>query len=270
VHVEQVDGGAAVVLRRGKHRTAKMGHDCRLVGPEALFRGERAKRDKALSDWLLLQHLRDVVRRYRVDCVLDVGANRGQYVRLLRRAGYRGRVLSFEPVPEIFAELAAAAADDDQWDVHQVALGREDGELEMHVVPGTLSSLLPPSAFGSARYQRFASATSMQVPVRRLDEFLPEALGTDLASARLMLKLDTQGFDLEAFAGADAVLDRVVVLQSEVALLTIYEHMPRMQEALQVYEAAGFEVTGLYPVSREARTGRVLEYDCVMVRADSL
>jgi FkbM family methyltransferase len=270
VHVEQVGGGASVVLRRGKHGTAKMRHDCRLVGPQALFRQDRAKRDKALSDWLLLQHLRDVVRRYRVDCVLDVGANRGQYVRLLRRAGYRGRVLSFEPVPEIFAELAAAAADDDQWDVHQVALGREDGELEMHVVPGTLSSLLPPSAFGSARYQRFASATSMQVPVRRLDEFLPEALGTDLASARLMLKLDTQGFDLEAFAGADAVLDRVVVLQSEVALLTIYEHMPRMQEALRVYEAAGFEVTGLYPVSREARTGRVLEYDCIMVRADSL
>jgi hypothetical protein len=66
------------------------------------------------------------------------------------------------------------------------------------------------------------------------------------------------------------VLDQVVALQSEVALLTIYEHMPRMQEALATYEAAGFEVTGLYPVSREARTGRTLEYDCVMVRADRI
>ena len=33
---------------------------------------------------------------------------------------------------------------------------------------------------------------------------------------------------------------------------------------------AGFEIAGLYPVSRQTRTGRVLEYDCVMVRAKVL
>jgi hypothetical protein len=39
---------------------------------------------------------------------------------------------------------------------------------------------------------------------------------------------------------------------------------------LAEYEAAGFEVTALYPVSRERRTARVLEFDCVMVRAEAL
>lgn len=270
LQVDQLGQGAGLVVREGKHRSARVGHDVRLVGPQALFTKERAKRDKALSDWLMLQQLRDVLRRYRVDCVLDVGANRGQYVRLLRRAGYAGRVISFEPVPEIFVELAAAAAEDERWDVHQVALGREDGKLKMHVVPGTLSSLLPPTEFGSARYERLRNATTATVPVRRLDEVLPDVLGDDLSTARMLLKLDTQGFDLEAFAGATAVLPQVVALQSEVALMQIYEGMPRMQESLAVFEGAGFEVTGLYPVSREARTGRVLEYDCIMVRADSL
>jgi hypothetical protein len=56
-------------------------------------------------------------------------------------------------------------------------------------------------------------------------------------------------------------------MQSEVALLQIYEGMPRMPEALATYEEAGFEVTALHPVSRDMRTGRVLEFDCVMVRA---
>ena len=54
------------------------------------------------------------------------------------------------------------------------------------------------------------------------------------------------------------------------ALLTIYAHMPRLPEALQVYEEAGFEVAGMYPVTREGRTGRVLEFDCLMVRVDAL
>ena len=87
---------------------------------------------------------------------------------------------------------------------------------------------------------------------------------------RPYLKLDTQCYDLEAFAGLGDRTRDFVGMQSEVALLQIYDGMPRMPEALQVYEAAGFEITGLFPVSRQSRTARVLEFDCVMVRADSL
>jgi FkbM family methyltransferase len=271
VGVQPLGDGAVLLQRADGYRSVGVGHGMRLVGPKALFRKERAKRDKALSDWLMWQHVGDVLRRYRVDCVIDVGANRGQYVRRLRKAGYRGVVHSFEPVPDVFAQLRDAAADDPDWHVHQVALGRESGDLEMNVVPGTLSSLLPPSEFGASRYERFTNElTTQRVPVRRLDEYLPEVAGTADAPARILLKLDTQGFDLEAFAGVGSVMPSIVALQSEVALMTIYEHMPRLPESLGVYEGAGFEVSGLYPVSRDQRTGRVLEYDCVMVRADAL
>lgn len=266
--IEDLGHGASLVVQGKSHRSERIGRDGRLLGPRTMFTRDRAKRDKELSDWLLVQHLSEILTRYRVDCVLDVGANKGQYVRMLRRAGFRGRVVSFEPVPEMFAALSAAAEKDELWDVYQVALGREDGELEMNVVPGTLSSLLPPSEFGSTRYARLQEITTLAVPVRRLDEMWAEMGLADGEPPRVLLKLDTQGFDLEAFAGATGVLDQIVALQSEVALLTIYEHMPRMEESMHTYEAAGFEVTGLYPVSREVRTGRVLEYDCIMVRAD--
>lgn len=270
LEIEDLGPGASLVVQGRTHRSVRIGRDGRLVGPRVMFTRDRAQRDKALSDWLLLQHLSDVLTRYRVDCVLDVGANKGQYVRMMRRAGFRGRVISFEPVPEMFAALSAAAEQDKLWDVYQVALGRENGELQMNVVPGTLSSLLPPSEYGSARYARLQEITTLAVPVRRLDEMWAEMGLADGEPPRALLKLDTQGFDLEVFAGATGVLEQIVALQSEVALLTIYEQMPRMEEAMRIYEAAGFEVTGLYPVSREVRTGRVLEYDCVMVRADRL
>jgi hypothetical protein len=42
-----------------------------------------------------------------------------------------------------------------------------------------------------------------------------------------------------------------------------------MPDAIATYEAAGFELTGLYPVTREP-DGRVIEYDCTMVRAETL
>ena len=78
--------------------------------------------------------------------------------------------------------------------------------------------------------------------------------------------MDTQGFDLEVFRGLGAWAEHVIGLQSEVSLLPIYEQMPRMGEAIAEYEKGGFEISGLYPVTSEA-DGRVIEYDCVMVRA---
>jgi FkbM family methyltransferase len=231
-------------------------------------RKHRHDQDKALSSYLAVEQIMHVLTLYKANCVLDVGANKGQYAQSLRRAGYRGWIISFEPVRRDFEELTRRAAKDKRWTTHQIALGREDGTIAMNVVPGTLSSLLPATSFGSNRYQQLQAPTVEQVDVRRLDGVLDE-FTAHVPRPRPYLKLDTQGFDLEAFAGLGERAGDIVGMQSEVALLEIYEGMPRMTRAIEIYEAAGFEVTGLHPVSRERRTARVLEFDCIMVRASA-
>ncbi len=240
-----------------------------LLTDPSVVRRHRHEQDKALSTYLLTSLVMHLFSKYQVNVVIDVGANKGQYAQSLRRAGYKGRIISFEPVGRHFDELQRRSAHDPLWTVHKVALGREDGFVEMNVVPGTLSSMLPPTDFGAQRYERLQAAELEQVPLRRLDGLLDE-LFADLTDPRPYLKLDTQGFDLEAFAGLGKRVEDFVGMQSEVAFLQIYQGMPRMPESLAVYEAAGFEVAGLHPVTRERGTARVLEFDCVMVRATSL
>src|SRR5438046_9585223 len=50
-----------------------------------------------------------------INCVLDVGAHRGEYGLELRRSGYRGFIISFEPVTENFVALERRAAGDPRW-----------------------------------------------------------------------------------------------------------------------------------------------------------
>lgn len=222
----------------------------------------------AAASWLIGHHVVGLLTKYQVNCVFDVGANSGQYARRLRRFGYTGRIVSFEPASATFAKLQRAAKGDFAWQAHQCALGREEATQSMNVDWNTMNSLLPPSDYGKDRYKRFSKTRTEEIQVRRLDEVMPEALA-GLADPRPYLKMDTQGFDLEVFAGAGDRIEDFVGMQSEVAVLRLYEGSPPMSESIAAYEASGFEITGMYPVTREQTTGRVVEFDCVMMRASA-
>ncbi|WP_340374318.1 FkbM family methyltransferase [Streptomyces sp. SS7] len=218
------------------------------------------------AEYLCVQHVAAMLELYGVNCVFDVGANTGQYAKRLRKAGYTGRIVSFEPTSETFARLAKAAENDPDWQVHQCGLGREETTAEIHKSWLTMNSLLPPSEYGKGRYGRFKNSDTEEIRIRRLDEVMDEALA-GLAGPVPYLKMDTQGYDLEVFAGAGKRVAEFVGMQSEVACLRLYEGSPTMGEAVAAYEAEGFGITGMYPVTREATTGRVIEFDCVMMRA---
>ncbi len=265
VRVKRIDKRMAVVSRRGRVKLRPLAPGATLVTEPKVVNDRRLELERAIHKFLLPEHLMQLFSAYGVNVVFDVGANRGQYGKLLRKVGYDGHIVSFEPVPDVAKELADYAAGDGKWTVHAIALGRENGMTTMNVVPGTLSSVLPPTDFGATRYEKLTNAVTYEVPVRRLADLLDEALA-GIPDPRPYLKLDTQGFDLEAFAGLGERTSEFVAMQSEVAFMEIYAGMPRFDEALAAYEAAGFEVTALYPVSRESSTLRVLEFDCVMVR----
>jgi FkbM family methyltransferase len=269
LHVQRLDDGCLLVQRGDpRRRVLRMGDGH--LGTDVVVDLERARRDpamlqKRLAELLLREEVGWVLRATEANLVLDVGANAGQYGRALRAAGYRGRIASFEPVAGPFARLERAAAGDPDWRVYPWALGSEEGTTEINVAPGTMSSMLAASDFGRGWSDRLRRLEPETITVRTLDAVLAE-VGAGLDPVRAYLKMDTQGFDLEVFAGARASLPFVVALQSEVACVPIYAGMPRLPEQLTRYEEAGFEAAGMYSVSRDRPTLRVIEFDVVMVR----
>ncbi|HEY3335705.1 MAG TPA: FkbM family methyltransferase [Candidatus Limnocylindrales bacterium] len=213
----------------------------------------------------LASHLAALLGQWNVELVLDVGGNVGTYGQLLRRAGYAGRIASFEPVASAFDELSRAASDDPLWSVYHMALGRESGTRSINVMQKTAqSSFLVPSDLGRELIPTLQTASEEQVDMRRLDELYDE-VAAPMVSPRTYLKMDTQGFDLEVVAGASGCLASVVGLQSELSVQALYEGMPPWLEALGEFERLGFKPTGFYPVGRDTAL-RLLECDCVMAR----
>lgn len=209
-------------------------------------------------------HLMNLVSRHGVDVVLDVGANEGQFARQLRKRGYNGLIHSFEPGSQAFAHLERNSSDDPEWFVHQAALGSEPRMAKLNVPKSSdLSSLLEASPFGKERFNNIEPLDIEEVPVITLEHFFEQE--SELSARRVLLKMDTQGYDLEVFKGLGSCLDNVCCLLSELSVQPIYADMPTYIDALKVYEGAGFTVTGLYPVSRDEDFS-VIEFDCFMIR----
>lgn len=109
------------------------------------------------------------------------------------------------------------------------------------------------------------SRTEM-VDIVRLDEELPRLL-PDWRGRRVYLKMDTQGYDLEVFRGAQGILGSVVGLQSELSVQPLYAGMPHYIDALATYEGAGYDLHNLSVVGR-AEDGSVIELNCYMRRRE--
>lgn len=215
-------------------------------------------------------HLKQLFRLMGIDCVLDVGANQGQYGMMLRKAGYKGRIVSFEPVKATYDILKKRAAGDAEWRLFNCALGAKAGEQEIHVTRSTVfASFLDPNEFSRRKYpDAMPVEHSETVRIRTLDEVYPEAIA-GLKAPKVFLKLDTQGFDLQAFAGGKNTIPTVLGMQTELSIQAIYKDMPDYLQALETYTKAGFVISGLYPVSRDRETLALIELDCVMRRVGS-
>lgn len=223
-------------------------------------------------EWLLQRalphHLRRLFLRYEIDCVLDVGANRGQYYRFLRdEVGYRGAVISFEPLAANAERLRALAAADPRWSVHGFALGDEERAMDLHVMKADdFSSFLAPDASVAPEFrERNVVDHEERVEVRRLDRVLPQ-LRRSQSMQNVYLKMDTQGFDLAVAAGAGDELLGFRALQTELSVRPLYVGMPGYREVLAWLEQRGFALSGMFPVTKDAAL-RVIEFDGIMVNA---
>lgn len=200
-----------------------------------------------------------MLRAFGIGTVLDVGANTGQFARELRRAGYRGRIESFEPQQQAFETLQQRAAGDPAWRVHRLALGDRDGTAELNLAGNSLSSsildMLPAHA-DSAPESRFVGTEV--VSTRRLDALFGE-LAAD--GGKVFLKIDTQGFERQVLDGAAGCLAQIDTLQVEMSLVELYAGAPDFAELLALLGDHGYTLVGLEPGFADPATGRLLQTD---------
>jgi len=201
-----------------------------------------------------------------IDTVLDVGAHQGDYASELLASGFEGHIYSFEAQPDLHAGLSErAAASGKAWTIApRCAVSDSEGTAQFHVTAGpSSSSLLPPSETATEMPDIFTVQEVIDVRTRTLDE-LCDTLG--ITSERVFLKLDIQGGEEQALAGAKAMIPRIAGMVVEMPLREYYENQPLLRVLDARIAEQGFDLWDIEPAWRHPRTGRLDYVDAVYFR----
>jgi len=199
------------------------------------------------------------------DLVLDVGANKGQFASELRNAGYKKRIVSFEPLSCEHDILKLAAQKDPLWDVFpRGAIGNQDGDVDINVSENSVSSSILdilPAHVESANQSQYVRKES--VPIRRLDSIANDIIAP---SETIFLKIDTQGFEKEVLAGAKDLLKNVSGVLCELSMQPLYEGQALWEEIISDFKKDGFMLWAIQPGFTNSQNGQTLQFDGIFVR----
>lgn len=204
-----------------------------------------------------------IMQRAGIGLLFDVGANTGLYGKEMRALGYRGKIVSFEPLREAFAQLEKRAGGDAGWTVHNYALGDADGASVINVSANSESSSLSGMLDGhieSAPESRYIA--TQEIEVKRLDSLAAAYFGDDTPK---MLKLDVQGYEQKVLEGAATVLNQCAIVQLEMSLTPLYENDIGYLAMIAYMQERGFALMSLEDVYSDEKTGRLMQVDGVFV-----
>jgi FkbM family methyltransferase len=188
--------------------------------------------------------------------LIDVGANDGRYGADVRRAGFGGPVMSYEPLLAAYQRLERRCADDPLWSCRRLALGPEPGEAELLVSEDSeFSSFLAPTEETQRAQPASRVIRRERVPVQRLDDALTE----DGLVGPFAVKIDAQGFEHRILEGARATLTKTAYLELELSLVPTYEGAPSLTTMLDLVYGLGFHLVLVENVFFDHATGHALQ-----------
>ena len=152
-------------------------------------------------------------------CVVDVGANTGQWSEMLLDCVAPERLIMIEPGPSAFAALKNKFEKDPRIELHNVAIGEKESVARLHVTRDTTgASLLSPRDDMRALIGSNWSVTEeVTVAMTTLDRLLADVPEVSL------LKIDVQGYERKVLAGASNTLKKTKFLFVELNYMPQYD-----------------------------------------------
>ncbi len=194
--------------------------------------------------------------------ILDGGANIGQFARAAVANYPEASIHSFEALPEIATKLQSNLRKFPEVNIIASALGNHEGTLRFRRnAYAQASSALPVHKNKQESFPDVLEREITEVSVNRLENLIDSK---DLV-APVLLKLDLQGYELEALKGSTELLPHIQYVLVETAFKQMYVGEPLFEDILIFLLEYGFHFLRPVDFLKDAR-GNVVQMDALFAR----
>jgi len=184
--------------------------------------------------------------------VFDVGANVGQTAFYFDRWFPDARIHSFEPIPETFRVLEAKVSRHPKIRCHPIALGSTNEVKRIRLMRDSeLNTLVHEPALESEATDGFADVT-----ITTIADFCEKEQIREID----LLKMDTQGYEVNVLTGAKDRLRRTAFVLAEVGLQSPRIYVSPFPAVHEYLRSAGFFFCGLYDSFRHWETKLLVSF----------
>ena len=195
--------------------------------------------------------------------VVDIGANRGQFTLISRKFFPDAQIDSFEPLAEPADRFQKVFVGDANTHLHRCAIGATEGKTTIHVSrKDDSSSLLPIGNTQTAMFPGTGERETRTIRVAPLDAVLTK----QYIQSPALLKLDVQGYELQALRGCESLLDRFRYVYCECSFVELYEGQALAHEVIDYLHQRGFNLSGVYNMSYDKK-GIAIQADFLFGKA---
>lgn len=201
----------------------------------------------------------------RIDLIFDIGANEGQYAEMLFELGYKGKIVSFEPLTSAHEILKQKSKTKPNWIIaERCAIGNEDGEIFINISENSVSSSILKVMDSHTKSEPSSKIINCEkTKIYKLDTIANQYIGS---SKNLLIKIDTQGYEDNVINGGLQTINISKGLQIELSLVKLYEGQKLFNEILERVTGMGFSLMQIEPSFTDKETGRMLQVDGIFFR----
>jgi len=175
------------------------------------------------------------LKNLRINTIIDVGANKGQFAEMIEKVFPKANIYSFEPIPEAFEKLNKLWSEKNRKiKAFNLALGDSVREIEMfqHIQHTPSSSILKTTEVCEKFYPFTKNQQTIKVKMTTLDKAI-ENFNIPL-NPEILIKLDVQGYEDRVIKGGQDTFKMAKACILEVCLDKLYEGQANFKEITEL------------------------------------
>ena len=208
-----------------------------------------------------------VLANFKIDYVLDIGANEGQFAEEIRKYGFKKDILSYEPMTSAYKKLSKKSKSSNNWKIYNNGFGDKVGQKTLNISQNSVSSSILSLNKKSLIYEPKSKYVAKEtINLTTLNKVLTQ---NKFKKKKIFVKIDTQGYEKKILLGASKVLKKIKGIMLEVSVVAIYKGERDFIEMIKFMKKKGFYVWAIERGFSNKNTGRVFQLDIIFINRNA-